>query len=61
MRNSILLVVAGVVFVAFGLGFAERSWGWTYGLVAIGVAVVVATAIRLARRTSIRRPERATR
>lgn len=49
MGVALVLAVVGALLVVTGIGFAERSWGSTYALAALGAVVIVAAAIRLVR------------
>ena len=50
MNAFVVVGAVGVVLVAAGLAFAERSWGWTYGLVVIGVVMLVGATLGTRRR-----------
>ena len=39
MRTSAVLALAGVALVVIGVGYADRSWGWTYALAVLGAVM----------------------
>jgi len=53
MRTSAVLALAGVAFVVIGVGYADRSWGWTYALAVLGAVMVAGAALRSVRRNRI--------
>ena len=54
MRGGIMLAAVGTLLVLGGIGFAERSWGWTYALAALGAVMVVVALIRFVRESRTR-------
>ena len=46
----LLLALAGAALVVFGVVSAERSWGWTYVLSALGAVMILVALLRLVRR-----------